>query len=177
MLQVGRHQVAGYGTDWIREAIRRAAIASDREDFPFTDDIVAGVVHYLETKCPLRLLPLEEFYQRLAHMLRKINCAAIAAKLPRLAPPVTLSLARTAREASDGLELVFFQNLHDEVDQLKELGVEAINFTGIRKSVSILLATEKWNARAKHLARDIVEFVRSHETTGERSTQMFVEPI
>lgn len=179
VLQIGKHQVTGYGTAWINEAINRAAEACDRADFPFTEDIVKGVVHYLETRCPLRLLPLEDFYKRLEHMLRQIDCAAIAAKLPRLAPAVTISLARAAKEAGDGLELAFFQTLHAEVDELQLMGVESINFTGIKESVAILLGHARWNARAKSLASEIIDFVRLHEQSKHavRKTRLLVEAI
>ena len=35
VLQVGRQQVTGYGTQWLRDTIIRGAQAAEREDFPF----------------------------------------------------------------------------------------------------------------------------------------------
>ena len=51
VLQVGRHQVTGYDTAWLRETIMRGAVAAEREDFPFIDDLMEGIIHYLENKC------------------------------------------------------------------------------------------------------------------------------
>ena len=47
-----------YDTTWLDDALRRAALAADHADFPFVADIRGGIVKYLETKCPLKLLPL-----------------------------------------------------------------------------------------------------------------------
>ena len=34
VLQVGRQQVSGYGTEWLRDTIIRGAQAAERDDFP-----------------------------------------------------------------------------------------------------------------------------------------------
>ena len=119
VLQVGRHQVAGYGTEWIDVALHRAARSCDRADFPFINDIRDGILHYLEHKCPWRVLPLEDLFERMKRMLRRIGCDAIANNLNPLAPPITLSIARAAREAGNGFELVFFQKLQKEIEAFR----------------------------------------------------------
>ena len=86
-LQIGRYQVIDYDTEWLDDALRRAARAADHEDFPFVADIRSGIVKYLETKCPLKLLPLEDLFERMRKMLVKIGCERIAEKLEPLAPP------------------------------------------------------------------------------------------
>ena len=53
-------------------------------------------------------------------MLRRIGCDAIADNLLPLAPPISLSVARAAREAGNGFELVFFQILQEEIDDLRD---------------------------------------------------------
>ena len=59
-LQIGRYQVIDYDTDWLDDALRRAAASAGHEEFPFVEEIRSGIVRYLETKCPLKLLQLEE---------------------------------------------------------------------------------------------------------------------
>ena len=86
VLQVGNHQIVGYGVDWIETALNRASVAADRDDFPFINDIRDGIVHYLENKCPLRLLPIEDLYARMSRMLERIGCAAISDHLKILTP-------------------------------------------------------------------------------------------
>ena len=93
------------------------------------DEIRLGIEQYLETKCPLRLLPLGDLYDRMRRMLVRIGCETIADKLEPLAPPVTLSLPRFAKDAGNGFELAFFGALKDELAHLRSAGAEEIRFT------------------------------------------------
>ena len=68
-LQIGRYQVIDYDTEWLDDALRRAARAADHEDFPFVADIRSGIVKYLETKCPLKLLQLEDLLFKFGNTL------------------------------------------------------------------------------------------------------------
>lgn len=160
-LQIGRYQVFDYDTAWIDDALRRAARAADREDFPFVADIRSGVVQYLETKCPLRLLRIEELYDRMRRMLVKIGCGSIAEKLEPLAPPLTVSLVRAAMEAGNGFELAFFEMLRSELADLRAAGAEEIHFTGLRESAMILRGATKWNKQCQELLAEIEAFLRT----------------
>ncbi len=167
ILQIGSQQVVDYDTAWLADALRRAAEAADRHDFPFVDDIRQGIVQYLETKCPLRLLPIDELFLRVRKMLVRIGCETIAEKLQPLAPPVTFSLVLTAQRAGNGFELAFFQMLQEELDELREAGAEEIRFTGLRESACILRGATKWDRHCESLLREIESFLSSHD----RSTQ------
>jgi hypothetical protein len=160
-LQIGRHQVIDYDTAWIDDALRRAARAADQEDFPFVDEIRSGVVQYLETKCPLKLMRLDELYDRMRRMLVKIGCTGIAEKLEPLAPPVTVSLVRAAMDAGNGFELAFFENLRAELAALRTAGAEEIRFTGLRESAMILRGAGKWNKHCETLLFEIEAFLRT----------------
>jgi hypothetical protein len=158
-LQIGRYQVIEYGTAWLDDALRRAARAANHEDFPFVDDIRSGIVKYLETKCPLKLLPLDDLYDRMRRMLVKIGCERIAEKLEPLAPPVTISLVRAAMEAGNGFELAFFETLRMEIGDLRNAGAEEIRFVGLRESSMILRGASKWNKHCEALLEEIEAFV------------------
>ncbi|HBE96538.1 MAG TPA: hypothetical protein DDW68_05145 [Verrucomicrobiales bacterium] len=159
VLKVGHHHVVGYGTEWIDESLSRAAIASNRHDFPFIDDIRDGVMHYLEHRCPLRVLPLEDLYERMRVMLRKIGCDAIANNLVPLAPPITVSLVKSAREAGNGFELVFFCLLTEEINLLRECGAESIRFCEIKESASIMRGGKTTTKACQQLCSEIVAFL------------------
>ena len=167
VLQVGNHQIAGYGIDWIETALNRASVAADRDDFPFIEDIRDGIVHYLEHKCSLRLLPIEDLYARVSRMLDRIGCSAISDHLKILTPPVTISLARVAREIPPGFELGFFQLLRNEVAALHNIGTEEVHFTEIREAALILVGSENWNPDCETFQRDILAFL---EKTAERNS-------
>lgn len=166
-LQIGRYQVIDYDTAWIDNALRRAARSAGHEDFPFVDDIRSGVVQYLETRCPLKLLALEDLYDRMRRMLVKIGCGRIAENLTPLAPPVTVSLVRAAMEAGNGFELAFFEMLRVELADLRAAGAEEIHFSGQRESAMILRGREKWNKRCQSLLEEIEAFLRgwNHDET------------
>ena len=160
-IQIGRHQVIDYDTSWLDDALRRAARAADHEDFPFVEDIRSGVVKYLETKCPLKLLQLDELYDRMRRMLVKIGCERIAENLVPLAPPLTVSLVRAAMDAGNGFELAFFESLRSELDELRSSGAEQIRFVGLRESSLILRGRTKWNRKCDILLAEIEAFLLS----------------
>ncbi len=158
-LQIGRYQVLDYDTAWLDAALLRAARAAGHEDFPFADDIRSGVVQYLETKCPLKLLRLEELFDKMRRMLVMIGWEGIAAKLAPLAPPVTVSLVHTALDAGNGFELAFFETLRGELTELRAAGAEEIRFTGLRESSLILRGASKWNPDCETLLAEIHDFI------------------
>ena len=144
VLQVGRHQVTGYDTEWLRETIMRGAAAAEREDFPFIDDTI------------------EELHSRVRRMLERIGCDAIARTLPLISPPVTLSLTRAAKEAGNGFELAFFNKIHDEIEDRRIHGVEELHFTGTRDCVRVLRGVERWTSPCELLHGEILDFLKTH---------------
>ena len=115
---------------------------------------------YLETKCTLRLLTLNELYERMRKMLMKIGCVKIADELKPLAPPLTLSLVESANEAGNGFELAFFERLRAEISELREAGAEKILFTGLRESSLILQGSTKWNKHCERMLGEMDAFLR-----------------
>lgn len=168
VLQVGSHHVTGYDTLWIRQALSQAAKRAGREQFPFLDEVYEGVVDYLECKCPLRLLKLEDLYLRIEHMLKKIGFEAIAQALNPLAPPITLSLEQAAIKADQGFELAFYNELKKELSQLKQAGVQDVYFSEIRKSVCLLLQTTTWNDSCQKLEEELLHFLAKVGTQPKR---------
>lgn len=173
-LQIGRYQVIEYDTAWLDRAIQRAAVAADRADFPFVADIRGGIVQYLETRCPLKLLRLEDLFERVRKMLVKIGCENIAEKLEPLAPPVTVSLVRAAMEAGNGFELAFFERLRSELAELRAAGAEEIHFTGLQESTRILRGEAAWSPKCELLLLEIRAFLSSweHPLLARRDTEL-----
>ncbi len=141
----------------------RAARAADHEDFPLASEIRSGVELYLEKKCPLRLLQLDDLFERMRLMLVKIGCERIAEKLEPLAPPVTISLISAAQGAGNGFELAFFEILRAQISDLHLAGAEQIDFTGVRESVMILRNTSTWTKSCDILLAEIQTFLASSE--------------
>lgn len=160
-LQIGSYQVLDYDTAWLEDALRRAARAADHADFPLIPEIRNGVELYLENQCALRLLHLEDLFERMRKMLVKIGCERIAEKLELLAPPLTVSLVETARSAGNGFELAFFETIRSELSLLREAGAEDIRFTGLRESTMILRGKSKWTRHCDALHAEISAFLNS----------------
>ena len=177
-LQIGRYQVIDYDTAWLDVALLRAAQAAHHEDFPFVADIRGGIIKYLETRCPLKLLHLEELYDRIRRMLVKIGCERIAEHLQQLAPPVTVCLVRAAMEAGNGFELAFFATLRTELNELRAAGAEEIHFSGSRESSLILRGTTKWNKHCETLLAEIRAFLSGwdrEQPAGDRLLRLCLE--
>ena len=168
VLQVGRYQVTGYSTQWIRTAIEQAAQRAHQDDFAFTEDIYEGVIHYLENKCSLRVLTIEDLYKRIAHMLSRIGYASIANALSPMAPPVTISLERAARDAGDGFELAFFKELQDELHELKDKGANDVYFSHVEECIFILKQADSWNDACQELEADIIDWLAKVGTKPQR---------
>jgi|TARA_B110000037_G_C17128260_1_gene509543 hypothetical protein len=171
-LQIGTHQVLDYDTTWLEDALRRAAKAADNEDFPLVTEVCNGVELYLENKCPLRLLLLEDLFERMRKMLTQMGCERIAEKLEPLAPPVTVSLISAAKKAGNGFELAFFETLRAELLALREAGAEQIHFTDLRESTLILRGQEKWSRQCDTLLSEIEAFLISLDNDAAMSASL-----
>ncbi|WP_018970319.1 hypothetical protein [Rubritalea marina] len=169
ILQIGRYQVTGYSTQWIRTAIEQAAQRAHQYDFAFTEDIYEGIIHYMEHKCSLRLLQIEDLYKRIAHMLNRIGYGTIANALEPVAPPVTISLERAAQDAGDGFELAFYSSLQHELKELKDTGAIDVYFSDVKEGVQVLAGNpEDWNAQCQELEANIMDWLKKAGTRPEQ---------
>lgn len=168
VIQIGRHQIAHYGSDWLADALRRAATAASHEDFPFIEEIRDGVFHYLETRCPLRLLPAADLVDRVRRMLVEIGCRPIADQLAPFAPPVSVQLLDFAKQAGTGFELGFFESLRAEISELQRDGAAEIHFHGHDEAVLWLVGAAKWNRRCDVLLAEIRDFLARHSADPAR---------
>lgn len=162
-LKIGHHHVVGYETDWIQEALSRAAAACNRTDCPFIADIRDGILHYLEKRCSLRVFALEDLYARMRAMLRKIGCNDIAQHLSPLAPPITVSLIGTARKAGRGSEKDFFRSLGDEIRLLQKAGAESIRLCDINESITLLRGPDVSPASRDQFRIEITSFLEGYQ--------------
>lgn len=168
VLQIGRHQITGYQTRWIKHSITQAAHDAGMEDFAFTDDVYQGIIHYLQNACPLRMLKIETLHERIRHMLRRIGYPSIAQALLPAAPPITISLERAARAAGKGFELAFYHELQQELNELRKSGASEVFFSNIQQGISILKQTDEWNDECIELEADILNWLHKSGTNPER---------
>jgi hypothetical protein len=161
VLQVGRHQVSCYDSQWLRDALCRAADDADRADFPLVDEICQGIFHYLENKCPLKLLPLPALYDKMRKMLESIGCDSIAGELKPYAPPVQVCLLRLVKDEQCAFEMSLFQILKREVEDLRAAGADEIRFLHVHECVMHVLGAKKWDKSCLRLRQDISAYLQS----------------
>ncbi len=159
VLQIGRHQVCCYQSDWLVAALERASVAAGIHPFPCLEEIGTGVFEYLESQCPLRLLPVDQLHERVRRMLEEIGCASMARHFEPCAPPVTVSLLDAARQAGPGFDLAFFESIRSEVTELRRFGAASIRFIHHREAVLHLIGKPQWDRRCDRLSEEIGIFL------------------
>lgn len=137
--------------------------AADRDDFPFVDEICQGIFHYLENKCPLRMMPLPALYDKMRRMLEQIGCETIATQLKPLAPPVHVCLLRLIQEHDCSFEMALYPLLRKEIDELYAAGANEIRFLHIKECAMHIRGVEKWDKASQALYQEINTFLKSYD--------------
>lgn len=153
VIDVGGYQVAVYDRQWLCDALTRAAQAADHGDFPFIDEVSEGVFQYLENGCSLKLLSLPDLYEKMAAMLRRMDCERIAAHLVIMGPPVSLCLLSLAERA--GLELAFLQLLRHELLRLKAGGAVQVRLHRGAAALRFACGAPVWTRACELLLREV----------------------
>lgn len=170
ILQVGRHQVCGYKTDWILEGLEYAAEKAGISDFPFIDDIYQAIKKYLEFDCSLEVLTIEALNQRVLKMLGHLGLHHVQQNMPLITPPIVLSLEWIAKKSGEGFELGFFSDLKFEIETAKEAGASKLILEELKPAVITLTGKAKWDSHCVRLMDEIVDFI-SRSTVSKASEE------
>lgn len=135
MLQAGHCIVSDYDLQWIESLLREAAQEAG-VSLPYGREVAAGMLMYLEQRCPLKAMPLEYLFARMRHLLREIGLPLIAEHLHEQMPPVDIELDELAGEAP--LPLFFYAKLRERMEALRELGLTAYRFSGAHRCSLVL---------------------------------------
>jgi hypothetical protein len=131
LLAAGGRETDSYGTAWVRQLIQRAATEAGHPQWVFAQDIASGVIEYLREKFTAPVITLAELHRKISRTLETVGFPDIAARLRLVPPPVEVSLAALAREASPGGELVFFHLLGERLSEAAATGAESVRLTGL----------------------------------------------
>lgn len=174
-VQFGRHQTHRYDTDWIEQSIARAAAEAGHTKWVFANDIARGVIEYLSEKFPAPNISLSDLGNKISNTLETIGFPDIAALLEMAPPPVAISLASIARETGPAFELLFFQNLDNQIKKALADGVDKIRFTGLRHCLHLICPARKNKRGDRHeeLQLEIIEFVRTRASSRPGVTVVF----
>lgn len=163
LLRVGNLPMEPCDEEWIRHRIEEAARAAGRGDFWLAQDIARGMMEYLVRSYEGTAIPLGALLDRMRALLAKLDCADVAAHLDTTPPPPVLRLADFAREAGNGFELHFFAGLRRHLEACAAHGAREVKVRDLRPCVRQLRGAGKWRKDCEALAREILDFIASHQ--------------
>ena len=158
ILQIGKYYIMSYDEQWLSRAFDRAAQSTGSDVAPFKEDLLAGVMSYLEKVCPLQVLPVEDLFSRIRAMLRNVGLVGLAQGLTTVSPPVALDLRELADRCP--LPLFFFQALREELLTLRHSGIESCAFSGMRECIMALENTHRWTRHCRNREEELVCLIR-----------------
>lgn len=127
-------------------------------------EAAAAVVYYFKADQGRDLVSVREFAEALEKVLQNLGYE-IAACNEHAREEEGVDLREIACTAGKGFELVFFQNLRDELQsRLKnapEGDQQVIRFVGLRGCVKQLVGAQRWSRRCESLSDQIVDYLRT----------------
>lgn len=158
-LQIGKYCVTAYDEAWLSAAFDKAAKTMGGDVSAFRQDIMAGIVYYLEEVCTQRIISIDELFQRIRQMLRNVGLHPLAANLERSTPTISIDLKEIADDCP--IPLFFFHNLQKELEDLKNSGIESCAFSHIRECAMSLERARRWSRHCEQTANEIRSLIIS----------------
>jgi hypothetical protein len=120
-------------------------------------EAAAAVLHYFREELGRASVSAQEFSMALEVVLHSLGLTQITAA------PGKAALAETdlLDLAGDGMELLFFQRLREELRRQIRPSAGIVRFKGLRPSVMRLAGARRWSPRCQELHDRIVEYLRS----------------
>lgn len=157
-LRVGKYCITSYNEEWLARALDLAAINIGGDVSPFREDLIAGVMHYLEQVCPERVLSVENLYQKIRSMLKNVGMEPLAENLPVITPHVTIDLFELAGE--NPFPLFFYHTLRQELSDLRNSGVDSCAFSGLKKCAMTMEQARRWSRNCERTAGEILSLIQ-----------------
>jgi hypothetical protein len=127
----------------------------------------AAVLHYFKNELLRQSVSVGEFAIALEKVLQGFGLSVYAdhpsQQPPEPAPRRVLesNLHELASNAGEGLELLFFPNLRQELRRQLDQSPHVLRFHGLRSCVKQLAGADRWNGRCQSLHDQIVDYLRS----------------
>lgn len=125
----------------------------------------AAVLHYFKHELSRDFVSVGEFAVALEKVLRGFGLSVYAdhdhAPAPaREKPVVESNLQELAYTAGEGLELLFFPYLREELKNMMGQSPRVLQFNGLRGCVKHLAGSARWTRRCQNLSDQIVDYLR-----------------
>lgn len=145
---------------WLAESIQISADKAGVGTWHGTDDVAKAIIYYLQSEFGGTLITPEQLQGLIKKSLRSIGYPEVARSLKIVAPRVSIHLNEMAMKSQH--EILFFQLLHDHLDEAKSVHVSGVRLEGLRSCVKTLSNVMRWQGSCEELSDEIVMFTRSH---------------
>ncbi len=121
-----------------------------------------ALLHYFKNELGREKVSIGEFTSELVTLLRKLGFEVTESAEPPPLPRevVELDLCGFIGGSNDGLEMLFFSRLRDEVRRNCGSHPSRLRFVGLRTCVKQLSGARRWNGRCQALRDQIVDYLR-----------------
>lgn len=145
-----------------------AGDAAGKVDKELLRNAAAAVLHYFKTECNATSISAEEFSRALEKVLHGFGLTYVNAEISS-APQLSIAETDLCALSSDGLELLFFPRLREELHRQLQRAPRVVRFRGLRDCVKQLAGSKRWSPRCQTLNDQIVEYLRSAFNAGSAS--------
>jgi len=144
---------------WLAEAIEESAREVGHDQWELAPHVAHAISEYLEADCTATVLSVEALESMLKRSLAGIGYEEIA-QHSRITPPrVSIYLPELASQKQ--MELAFYPELSQRLEQAVEYDVKAIRLVGLRDCAKILDSARKWRKTCENIRRNIISFSKA----------------
>jgi len=134
-------------------------------DPEFVKESAKAVFHHFKYDLGRQTVTVGEFTEAMERVLRKFHAQGdatpVSPKCPTAGQAVLeADLRQLACESGEGLELLFFPRLRNELRLHLRRSPRVLRFHGLRGCVKQLVGTSRWTGRCRSLEERIVEYLR-----------------
>ncbi len=168
-------RIMDFETRWLSEGLARAASRAGYQKWWLAEHVTETVVTYLRNDFDAPVVALPQLCTTVQSVLQVIGYADIATHFEPLPPPFRLSLARLAREAGDGYELLFFRLLQDELRAIADSPSLRVELFDLQPCVKLLRHAKNWRPDCAGLRAEIVKFIREELDGSPRADELHLQ--
>jgi hypothetical protein len=164
--------VMDFETRWLAEGLSRAASRAGYQKWWLAEHVTETVATYLRQDFDEPVVALPQLRTTVQSVLQVIGYADVATHFEPLPPPFRLSLARLAREADTGYELVFFRLLQTHLRTIADSPSLHVELFDLQPCVKMLRSAKNWRSDCTGLRAEIVRFIREELDHSPRADEL-----
>jgi hypothetical protein len=160
LLEFDGGRVAAFERGWLIRSLLQAAEKAGYPQWWLAEHVAESVTAYLRERCSESVVALPRLTHAVQSVLQVIGYAEVANHFDAGPPPFRISLLELAREAGNGYELVFFDQLARAIREALAARVSYLELFGMERAVKQLRSKKIWSRDCAALRGEIVTFVR-----------------